>query len=237
MLSEPDPPTIDHVTPALPASSVASPSFPLSLKVVATSFLILGLLGVVDVLLAVSDRRVFLDLNVFGLLIGRGLWRLNAAARWWALVALCLGLIALPVAAVIACVAAWHNPYVLAALPLAALLGWFAFWQAKTLTRDDIRRLFVDPALKAAVVRGRSHRRYQFSLASLFVVMLVAALVVQRIRSTRCWTSPGKTLKTSEKAGGVLGMPLADSPKAKEADGKAFGPHPTGWKPIGGCDK
>lgn len=79
------------------------PRFPLALKITATSFVIFGIVGLVDIILAALSGRVLVDLNVFGLLIGRGLWRLSSRARWWAIVCLRIELALIIIIAAIAC--------------------------------------------------------------------------------------------------------------------------------------
>lgn len=87
------------------------PEFPLALKVVATSFIVFGLFGLVDIAISALDGHLSVDLNVVGLLIGRGLWRLNSTARWWAIFAIWLFLVTVPIAIIIVCVAAICGPW------------------------------------------------------------------------------------------------------------------------------
>lgn len=176
---------MDHTECSAGSSGDCFPRFPLALKIPAIAFVIFGILGLVDIILAALSGRVLIDLNVFGLLIGRGLWRLSSRARWWAVVCLrieiALSMILVIIITAAACFVAISWVQEAAALALIAAWGGFSFWQLKVLARDDIRALFENAEAKALFVDRAVGRRYQFSLASLFVVMLVVGIVATRI--------------------------------------------------------
>ncbi len=156
-------------------------AIPSGLKVVATSFLVIGLLSVVEIIFSGLRGRLHIDLNVLTLLIGIGLWRLNARAHWWSLFYLRFGLGVMALAMAFAASRAPNSVKWLAAYPMIAALSGFLWWQIKVLRRADVHQLFHDPELKARIVGSSAGRRYQFSLATLFVAMLVVGIVAARV--------------------------------------------------------
>ncbi|HVX15713.1 MAG TPA: hypothetical protein VHC22_31290 [Pirellulales bacterium] len=108
------------------------------MKVIATTFMVAGVLGIVDVVTAAVQGRLSLDLAVFGVLIGRGLWRLNPVARWFALAGLWVNLVGILLLVVLACVFFWARVNTMA-LVSVTLLWSFLYWQIRTLHSDDRR--------------------------------------------------------------------------------------------------
>lgn len=172
---------MDSMKPSGQADDETAPEFPASLKIIATSFQIAGIVAAVDVLVAALGDRVSINLGVLSFLIGRGIWRLSARARWWALFCLWWTSPLMVLVVFLICASDLDATEKIGEASISALLACFAVWQLRVLLQRNIRQLFVDPELKARLVSGGKRRRYQFSLASLFGAMLVAGIVAARI--------------------------------------------------------
>jgi hypothetical protein len=171
----------DSPEPSGQADDETAPEFPLSLKIIATSFQVVGIVAVVDIILAALSDRLSIDLGVLSLLIGRGLWRLSARARWWALFCLWWTLPLMFVVVILICSSEWDATEKIRSVSVFSLFCCFELWQLRVLLRREIREIFFAPEQKDRLLAGVKGRRYQFSLASLFVAMLVAGIVATRV--------------------------------------------------------
>ena len=197
----------DDACPNLPGREVALSAhldegrFPLSLRVLGFSYILIGTLSIVEMVL---QRAVFggAYVDVVGLLtilIGRGLLLWRETSRRWAvfLRAFCLTTACCGLVVAILDVFAGSNTNLRAqfgpwsggsrlAVVGAAMLGVFSVWQLYVLERPGIVRRFKAAQLERRnVPAGRMPtdpgRRWQFSLGSLLLFMLTAAFIVARL--------------------------------------------------------
>ena len=70
-----------------------SRSIPLSLKVVAYLFIIIGVLSLLEVVLAILVYRISINIGIIGIFIGIGLLRLSPLAYTWAKIFTCINFI------------------------------------------------------------------------------------------------------------------------------------------------
>ena len=130
-----------------------SKQIPTSLKIVAVLFIIGGICSVIEVIVAVFNGRININLGVLGLFVGPGLLKFKVGWRTCALVFIWIALIGIPLAAVIMLgvsgpldfnlfgqkVGHVSKVYVMCfAVPVFLLY----FWMYRVLTRSDVRRLF-----------------------------------------------------------------------------------------------
>lgn len=130
-------------------------SLPASLRIVAAVFIVYGLAASIDMVLAFTGGRIWINLGVLGLLIGPGLLRLSKGWRLVALVFVWTGLAA-AVAGMIWFLQAPTSPDVsflgqpvgevspnvlVTAMALYLMIN---LWQLYILTRPDIRKLFLE---------------------------------------------------------------------------------------------
>lgn len=126
---------------------------PISLKVVAVLFFLVGLFSAIDVLIRLTQGSLFLNLGVLGLFIGVGLMRYSRGWRTCALVFLWLAMIGFPLIGVAMLVVDQPPEYTVsgrkmgeapkAAGVAVAVVGFaLALWQYWVLTRPPVRRLF-----------------------------------------------------------------------------------------------
>ena len=126
---------------------------PTSLKIVAVLFIFGGVCAAIDVVASLMHSHISINFGVLGLFIGPGLLRFSRGWRTCALVFLWIGLIGVPIIALL--FLAHQGPLDfrvfgqkvghaskglgLAAAGLAFVL---ALWQYRVLTRSDIRERF-----------------------------------------------------------------------------------------------
>jgi hypothetical protein len=143
----------NHGTTLHYATPPSRPKPPTSLVVVAVLFILGGASAVFEAIIALLHGSVDLNFGVLGLFIGPGLLRFSRGWRTCALVFTWLGLLGLPIIAVM---------FLISSLPLditvvgqkvgnlSKFIGVFAgvtifaltVWQYRVLTRPDVRRLF-----------------------------------------------------------------------------------------------
>ncbi len=126
---------------------------PLSLKIVAILFVIGGISAVIEVLVALMQGRLNINFGVLGLFIGPGLLALRPGWRICALVFTWIGLIGVPLVAILMLTHAGlldlnvfgikvgHAPKWLGVV-IAIGVFCLALWQYHVLMRPDIRALF-----------------------------------------------------------------------------------------------
>lgn len=124
---------------------------PQLLKIVAYLFIIGGICAAIEVVMALLESRISINLGVLGLFIGQGLLRFNPRSRAWALFFIWLGLIIMPIAAVLFLftpgdwnffgMKAGQAPPGVGFVFSSALFA-LTYWQYKVLTNREIRRLF-----------------------------------------------------------------------------------------------
>jgi hypothetical protein len=133
-----------------------SKPIPTSLKIVAALFLLGGICSAIEVLVSLLHGHISINFGVLGLFIGPGLLRLSPGWRTCALVFLWLGMIVVPIAAVLFMTASGPAEFTLfgqkvgpapkgLGVVIAALAFGLAVWQYRVLTRPDVRRLFGVP--------------------------------------------------------------------------------------------
>ncbi len=124
----------------------------LSLRIVASLFVISGIFAAIDILVSLFQSHLNLNFSVLGLWIGPGLLRHNRFWRTWALVSSWIALIGLPLFCLLAHgrgglgfklfgVPVGEVPAAVA-IGVAVVLFLLTFWQYRVLTRQDIRHLF-----------------------------------------------------------------------------------------------
>ena len=174
------------------------PPIPLSVKLVAFFFILVGVLSAVEIGIALVDGRVSLQLGVVGIFIGRGLLRRSERCRGCAIGCLgfalcCAAFMALSIPVVLLVFRGDENVRFTFTLPpvvaFALLIAGFAIalWSYRALTRPDVCTSFSASAQQAARPgTGDSDRRrgrFQYSLASLLAAVVVCAFVFGRISS------------------------------------------------------
>jgi hypothetical protein len=123
------------------------------LKIVAALFIISGIAAALEVLISLTRSRISLNFGILGIFIGLGLHRFRHGWRTCALVLTWLGLLLLPVFAVLVLAGArplyvkllgqrvgYTSPGV--ALLLSAAVFALSLWQYRVLTRRDVVQLF-----------------------------------------------------------------------------------------------
>lgn len=174
------------------AKEATGVGLPFPVRIVAWTYIVCGALSVLDVVVALIQGELNLNLGVLGIFIGRGLlkrrngWRMLAVGLSRLAVG-CGGfiLIAAITIAVMGKLTATVSPsltsFAASVLALVALLV-FSVWQYRILTRSDIVALFLRKELRAADGRRPFQRsRFQYSLGTLMLVTLVTALVCWRL--------------------------------------------------------
>jgi hypothetical protein len=133
------------------------PRLPLSLKIVAWLFIVWGSLAAIEVVLSLVRGKLFLNFNVVGIFVGRGLLELRPGWRTCALVILWIFAIPFVALAVRAGLGfgvvpvKWLYTESLPAMIQSRELGvaicllpiGFIYWQYRVLTRPDVRHLFL----------------------------------------------------------------------------------------------
>jgi cytochrome c oxidase subunit IV len=129
---------------------------PTSLRVVALLFILVGVSSLIDVIGSLFQGTLKIHFGVLALFIGPGLLRLSQGWRTCALVFLWIAMIGAPIIAILLMTASGpldfklfgqrvgHGSKELGIL-LAGLMFVLAVWQARVLTRPDVRRLFGVP--------------------------------------------------------------------------------------------
>lgn len=128
---------------------------PTPLKVVASLFILVGVCSLIEILVSLMYGRIFLNLGVLGLFIGFGLLRLSRGWRTCGLVFLWIGMIGVPVVAILFISVGgptirFFGQKVGHASPslgiAAAVVGFLiTLWQYRVLTRPEVRELFEVP--------------------------------------------------------------------------------------------
>jgi hypothetical protein len=130
-----------------------SASLPISLKIVAVLFILGGISSMVDIIIALLNHTISLNVGILGLFIGGGLLRLSRGWRTCGLVFLWIAIVLCPII-VAAFILVSRLPEVTVlgqhtgtismeiALAFAAIAYALVLWQYHVLTRPDIRRLF-----------------------------------------------------------------------------------------------
>lgn len=129
------------------------PRIPAALRGVAGLFIFTGVMALLDIGLALAERRLSLNFGVLGLLIGPGLLRLSRTSWVWALVFTWVVMIGSGLALGAVLLAPGRVEFRLFGLTvgegsrlMAAGLGVIIFllvlWQYWVLTRPDVRQLF-----------------------------------------------------------------------------------------------
>jgi len=154
---------------------------PRALTVVAWLFAAEGALAAMDVLLALSQAQVSLNVGVLCIFVARGLLKLRRGWRTFALVILWLEMILFPVFAL--CMVAGTGDFSFIGVHVRSpnsaggavlVLGLFALtaWEYRVLTRPDVRRLFNLGERERAVL-GRVPRILDVALLATFVGFIV----------------------------------------------------------------
>lgn len=130
------------------------PDIPMSLKVVGWLFIISGICAVIEVVVCLMNKHININFGVLGLFIGPGLLKLRRGWRTCALVFLWIGLIGIPIVALIFLAApasqltfrVFGQPVSRIPTELALLFAIGAFllvlWQYRVLTGRKVRALF-----------------------------------------------------------------------------------------------
>lgn len=171
----------------------------LSTRVVAWFFLITGVLSLVNVILHtfVMRRGVSLDFHVLGVFIGRGLLRrregwLRFAQGYNSLLLIMVACVTILSVVIYLGMAAgfvddagitWGGPPILVLLSLLGLWIYLA-WQQQVLSRPDVRELFRRAADGRAT---KPKRRFHFSLGTLLMMSVLAAVVLVRVTDVDVW--------------------------------------------------
>lgn len=134
---------------------------PLSLKVVAILFILGGISSAIEVFVSLMRSHININFGVLGILIGIGLFRLRQGWRSCALVFTWIGLIAAPIIGLLFLShpgpldfsvfgqKVGHAPKELG-VSMVLILFIYSIWQYRTLTRRDVRLLFMDRGYPAA---------------------------------------------------------------------------------------
>jgi hypothetical protein len=128
-------------------------TIPTSLKVVAFLFILSGIFSLIEILVALTQSRLSINLGVLALFIGPGLLRLSRGWRTCALVFLWIAMIGIPIIAILFMAASGPLDFSLfgqkvgdtpkgLSVVLLALMFALEVWQYWVLTRPDVRRLF-----------------------------------------------------------------------------------------------
>lgn len=174
------------------AKEATGVGLPFPVRIVAWTYIVCGALSVLDVVVALIQGELNLNLGVLGIFIGRGLlkrrngWRMLAVGLSRLAVG-CGGfiLIAAITIAVMGKLTATVSPsltsFAASVLALVALLV-FSVWQYRILTRSDIVALFLQIELSTAGGAGSSRTsRFQYSLGTLMLITVVVALTCWRL--------------------------------------------------------
>lgn len=135
------------------AYDIMSPShdIPQPLKIVAYLFIVGGMLCVLNVIIALMNARIRIDLGVFGIFIGIGLLRLNPRSHTWAMLFTWIGMIISPIVTLIFLITPgqlkmWGRTVGQAPPGFGFLLGvlctMLVYWQYSVLSKTDTRRIF-----------------------------------------------------------------------------------------------
>ena|SRR5688572_508039 len=137
--------TLDYASPAAPV-------FPTSLRVVAWLFIAFGLLAVCEIIAALFNSRISINLGVLGIFIGRGIFRLSQGWRTLGLVFLWIGMIVLGICMTNILFGGGsftlygarlsRGDALVIGLPITVAFLSLAIWQYRVLTRPEVRRLF-----------------------------------------------------------------------------------------------
>jgi hypothetical protein len=130
-------------------------SLPLALKIVAVLFILGGFSAAIEVIASLMNNRININFGVLGIFIGIGLFRLSQGWRTCALVFTWIGLIAAPIIGLLFIghsgpldfsVFGQKIGHASKELGVAMILVIFIYsiWQYRTLTRRDVRLLFMD---------------------------------------------------------------------------------------------
>ena len=139
----------DHYQPAAGTPGKA----PTSLKVVAVLFIVGGILAVIEMLVALTQRRISINFGVLGLFIGPGLLKFSRGWRTCGLVLLWIGLVGFPIIFLIGLTGSVPAHFTVFHVKMARIRSWWVsvgvipffllvLWQYRVLTRPDVRRLF-----------------------------------------------------------------------------------------------
>jgi hypothetical protein len=188
---------------------------PLSIRVVAWVFVITGVSSLVNVVLQafVIRRGLPLNFHVLGIFIGRGLllrregwlqfaWGYNALLLtiWAGVTILSVGFYVCQLAGFVGDTSVTWSGH--PAFVLLSFLGVWAYlvWQQRVLSRPDVRDLF----RRVANARpAQPARRFQFSLGTLLMLVVLAAVVLPQAtdRDVLYERHVGWTVHTSRSAG------------------------------------
>ena len=130
-----------------------APRIPTALKVVAALFILSGFWAILEILGALLQGHIYINLGVIGVFVGLGLLALRPGWRTCALVLLWIAMIAAPFLGLLMLfrrdpidvvvfgrkVGDAPGPF---GLFISTVIFLLAFWQYRVLTRPDIRALF-----------------------------------------------------------------------------------------------
>jgi hypothetical protein len=185
--------TVPHACPSADEWCV-----PLSLRIVAFAFILVGTLSVVEMLLGwFVFSQIRIDFLFVGIFIGRGLLKWRESSRGWALFFtwLTLALISFWFAMAGYVVLGGQLPrgtWVGGASAYGLIAGTCIFayliWQLRTLRRTDIVTRFRNARLKhvlsnEGISQPVRRGRWQFSISSLMLATVVMAFVLVRLTS------------------------------------------------------
>ena len=197
---------------------------PLSLRIVAYAFILVGVLGVENMLLRwFVFHDDYVDISFVGIFIGWGLLRWRDSSRRWAVFFTWPGLFF---------AAIWLIGTVLylmggsggivgligtslrGALLAGCILGYLV-WQLRVLRRPDIVARFKAPRLERLLAYGgrdpaAPHGRWQFSLGGLLVMTAIVAFAVARIGASDVLYDPKDVHPSSTSQVGAGGVQLVD---------------------------
>ena len=132
-------------------TNFSNSTIPQPLKIVAYLFIAGGILSVMDTLVELMLGRLNLNLGVLMIFIGRGLLRFNPRSLAWAVFFTWLGLIFLPIAAVVSLslpvnfqvfgLTVGQMPHAVCFILCAAMFALY-YWQNGVLKSRQVRRLF-----------------------------------------------------------------------------------------------
>ena len=197
---------------------------PISLRIVAFLFVLVGILSIVDVILHwLLLRQIHLNLGCLLVFVGWGLRRWSEAARGWAVfltwTALVLLLLWVLLASYVALGGALSPNSHVSGVNLSGLLFGTAsisylVWQLWVLKRRDIVWKFNNLRLAPRLHRrGRTWwnpQTWQFSLESMFLATVVVAFVIIVVQSRELWWNDRYQTQHSRSADGSE-MRRADS--------------------------
>ena len=126
---------------------------PLSLKIVACLFLITGIYSVVDIILGIAQRGIYINFGVLGIPIFWGLLNRRSGWRICGLVLIWFGLIVIPIVFIASLLGNEPAYFEVFRIRISRIPRWVAsvvcvpffllvLWEYRVLVRPDIKALF-----------------------------------------------------------------------------------------------